>query len=256
MKFNTKGLILTSKTLKGDQRLVTVMTGTHGVIRCFIKNRKLLSVSRSNAIQPLAYSRLSVYSGRDAYIIDEADCIFSFFETSTELEALAVAQYLCELCMYTVPDGAASQEIMSLLMNSLYVLSKHSKPELMVKSVFEMRLMALSGMTPDILACKDCGAYEDETMYFLIDKGELQCSSCYHGAPGACSLNRGALYVLRHSILAEPKRIFSFSTSDETLAQFADCAERYALSKIERTFNSLEYYKKLINRPEFIKKEQ
>lgn len=256
MKFNTEGLILTSKTLRGNEKLVTVLTKTHGVIRCFVKSPRLLSMARSSATAPLSYSRLSIFSGRDAYIIDDADCTMSFFEASTELETLTIAQYLCELCIHTVPDGVPSQDILSLMMNSLYVLSKHSKPELMVKAVFEMRLMALSGLTPDIIACNSCGTYEDDPMYFLIDKGHLLCSNCYKGEANACPLTKSALHALRHSILAEPKRIFSFTASDETLALFADCAERYTLHTTERSFNTLEYYKRLTFTPEINKKDQ
>ncbi len=245
MKFNTEGLILASKTLKDNVRLVTVLTKKDGVIRCFAKDKRLLSLSRSNALSPLTYSRLSVFSGRDTYIIDDASEEMMFFEASADIETLAVAQYLCELCIHIVPEGVSSDEALSLLMNSLYILSRGTRPILQVKSVFEMRLMSFTGFMPDILACSACGAYEADTMYFLVSGGNLICKDCFHGEADAVPLSRGALQALRHSLLAEPKRIFSFTASEQSLAQFADCAERYTLARTERSFNSLDYFKKL-----------
>lgn len=246
MKFNTEGLILKSQTLKDDKRLITVLTRSKGVIRCFVRDKRLMAISRSNAIMPLTYSRLTVFSGRDSYILDDAAAEMTFFEASAELSALAVAQYFCELCMFTVPEGSPADEILNLTLNSLYMLSKGTTSELLIKAVFELRLMALSGYTPDILACSVCGEYEADLMYFLINEGKLVCASCGgKDLPGALPLSKGALYALRHSILAEPKKIFSFSISPSSLAMLADCAEGYVLARTERSFGSLDYYKKV-----------
>lgn len=246
MKFNTEGLILRSQDLRDDKRLITILTRSKGVIRCFVRDKRLMSISRSNAIMPLTYSRLTIFSGRDSYILDDAATERSFFEAGTELSVLAVAQYFCELCMFTVPEGTPAEDILNLTLNSLYMLSKGTKSELLIKAVFELRLMALSGYTPDILACSVCGEYEADPMYFMTGEGRLICGGC-GGADkaGAVPLSPGALYALRHSILAEPKKIFSFSLSPTSLAQLADCAEGYVLARTERSFPSLDYYKKI-----------
>ena len=67
----------------------------------------------ASGLQTLCYSRLTIYEGRDKYIIDEAEPIELFYGLRADLGRLALAQYFCELSMHTVPE------------NSLFVLGDH-----------------------------------------------------------------------------------------------------------------------------------
>ena len=244
MKISTDGLILTEQTIKENDRLVTVLTRSNGIIRCFVKGAKLIKGKNCSSTQTLCYSRLSIYSGRDRYIIDDAEQIELFFELRNDIERLALAQYFCELAMNITPEGSPADEYLSLILNSLYMLSRKNKPDLMVKAVYEMRLMTIAGFMPDLVCCENCKCYEAEKMYFLCGEGKLLCSSCYNGAADSLPLSKGALTAMRYSVFAEPKKLFSFSVSDGSLGQFADCAEQYLLTHSEKHFfNSLNFYK-------------
>ena len=79
MKIKTNGLILNEQTIGENDKLVTVLTETNGIIRCFAKGAKLLKSRKGIAVQTFSYSRLSIYHGRDEYIIDEVESIKLFF---------------------------------------------------------------------------------------------------------------------------------------------------------------------------------
>lgn len=245
MRIKTEGLILTEQTIKENDKLVTVLTKSNGIIRCFVKNAKLLKGKLCTATQSLCYSRLSIYCGRDRYIIDDAEPIELFFNLRLDLEKLALAQYFCEIAMHSIPEGSSAEEYLSLILNSLYLLSTGKKPDLMIKAVYEMRFMSLSGYMPNLVCCDNCKCYEADNMYFLLDEGKLLCENCYSGTHHSALLSRGALTAMRTAVFAEPKKIFSFSISDHSLLQFADCAENYLLMRSERKFNALDFYKKV-----------
>lgn len=245
MKISTDGLILTEQTIGENDRLITVLTRSNGIIRCFVKGAKLLKGRRCTATQSLSYSRLSIYSGRDKYIIDEAEPLELFFNLRTDIEKLSLAQYFCELAMYIIPENSPADEYLSLILNSLYLLSNNKRPNLMIKAIFEMRILSIAGYMPDLVCCDECKCYEADTMYFIFSEGKLLCSDCFQGNLNATALSRGALTAMRYSIYSEPKKIFSFTVSDTSLMQFADCAENFLLTTIGRTFNSLDFYKKV-----------
>lgn len=245
MRLRMDGLILTEQTIKENDKLVTVLTRTNGIIRCFVKNAKLLKGRLCTATQSLSYSKLMIYCAKDRYIIDEAEPIELFYNLRLDLEKFALAEYFCEIVLHMIPEGVDSGQFLSLILNSLYVLSKGTKPDLMVKAVFEMRFLSIAGYMPDLVCCEKCNCYEADVMHFLYNEGKLICGKCYTGGRDSIALPRGALTAVRTAVFADPKKIFSFSVSDNSLMQFADCAEKYMLLHTERNMNALDFYKKI-----------
>ena len=245
MRIFPNGLILKEQTIFENDKLLTVFTASSGIIRCFAKGVKRVKNKNASGLQTLCYSRLTIYEGRDKYIIDEAEPIEIFYGLRSDLGRLALAQYFCELSMHTVPENSPSEDILSLLLNSLYILANDKKPQTMVKAVFEMRFISLSGYMPDIVCCDRCKCYESDTMHFLLQEGKLLCDNCYDGGYDSLPLSRSALSAVRYCILSEPKRIYSFSLTGEALHQFADCAESYVQRHTEHSCKSLDFYRKM-----------
>lgn len=243
MRFKTDGLILKEQTINENDKLVTVLTRSNGIIRCFVRNAKLLKGHLCTATQSLSYSRLTVYSGRDRYIIDSAEPIEIFFNLRRDIEKFSLSQYFCETALIMLPENTATDEFLSLILNSLFLLSTGKKPDLLIKAVYEMRFMSLSGYMPYLVCCNDCKCYEADTMYFLYNEAQLLCHNCYTGGHDCIALSRGALTAMRNAVYADPKKIFSFSLSDSSLLQFAECAEKYFLLHTDKHFNSLDFYK-------------
>lgn len=78
MQFNTEGLVLNEMNVGETDRLVTVLTKKEGVLRAFAKQANRTSSGKLAATRLFCYSRLSVYKGRDKYIIDDAKPIEVF----------------------------------------------------------------------------------------------------------------------------------------------------------------------------------
>lgn len=245
-KFRTEGLILKEQAINENDRLVTVLTRSKGVLRCFARGARKFAGQNSSATNPFSYSRLLIYEGRESYIINEASTIHLFYELSKDLRKLSLAQYFCEVAVCLIPEQSDSDSMLSLMLNTLYALCRGLRPELLIKPVFEIRMLSLSGFRPDIMFCSGCGSYEAEEMYFFCGENRMLCNNCYKGG-NAVRLTKGALTAMRSSVFSDAKKIFSFTASDNTLKNFADCAEKYLLSVAERRFNSLEYYKSLLD---------
>ena len=104
MQIKTQGLIIKEQTIGESDRLVTVLTRDSGVLRAFARRAKNLKDSKSAATQLLCYSRLSIFKGRDKYIIDDAEPAEVFFGLRRDIGALSLAQYFCELAYLMVPE--------------------------------------------------------------------------------------------------------------------------------------------------------
>ena len=243
MKISTEGLILTEQTVGEKDKLVTVFTKSDGIMRCFARGVKSLKNSNSSAVQTLTYSQLNIFIGQKNNIIDSGEPLHVFYDLRNDLERLSLAQYFCEISYTMLPEGTQCEEGLSLLLNSLYVLTHFQKPLLLIKSVYEMRFLSIVGFLPNIYFCSKCGCYEADKMHFIHSDSTLICDRCFDGEMISSPLSRGAVTALRHAVLSEPKKIFSFGLSDDAASQFADCAEQYILRCSNRRFSTLEFFK-------------
>ena len=104
MQINTDGLIIREQSIGESDRLVTVLTREQGILRAFVRGAKAMKSRSASSTQLLCYSRLSIYEGREKYIIDEAEPIEVFFSLRTDFEKLSLAQYFCELALALAPE--------------------------------------------------------------------------------------------------------------------------------------------------------
>lgn len=243
MRISTKGLILKEQNIGEQDRLITVLTEKIGLVRAFVKNGRSLRSTTAAATRLFCFSRLIIYEGREKYIIDEAVSEEMFIKLRNDVEALTLAQYFCELMIYLAPENMPAKYQLQLMLNSLYMLAQGKRSKALIKGTFEMRLMELSGYMADLVCCKKCRCYQTDTMYFLPKSGTLLCEDCFDDSEEAIKIGTGVLTALRHSIYAEPKKLFSFNLSDESLRLYELCCEQYVLSTLEHGFKTLNFYK-------------
>lgn len=242
MRIQTKGLILTEQNVGESDKLVTILTESNGIIRCFAKNAKNIKSNTCTGSQSLCYSRLSIFAGRDKYILDQAEPLNVFYELRSDIEKLALAQYFCELLINIVPEGSEATQYLRLALNSIYFIANGKRPLPLLKAVFELRLLSLAGFMPDLVCCDECKIYESDCMYFSKASGTLLCKDCYKGQENYIPLSRGALTSMRHSIYAEFEKIFSFNVTGDALKEFSTASEQYLLYTVEKHFSSLDFY--------------
>ncbi len=244
MKFQTDGLIIKEQNIGEKDRLVYALTKSNGVIRAFVKGANNIKNPKCAATSLLAYSRLTIYKSRDSYIIGEARSNTIFKKLRNDVAKMCLAQYFCELALTVCPREQKSDAFLSLILNSLYLLSEGKRSENLIKPCFEMRLVSLAGYMPNLTMCRGCGEYSAEPMYFLPESGELECANCRGKNIGnAVLLSLSTLTALRHTIYAEDSKLFSFSLSDEGLETLNICSENYLKYKFEKDFKTLAFYK-------------
>ncbi len=244
MNFKTRGLVIREQHTGESDRIVTVLTHDRGIIRAFANRARKLNNKNAAATQLLAFSEFGIYRSRDAYIIDQAELIEVFFDLRGDLEKLSLAQYFCELEMLLAPQEEQAEDFLRLILNSLHILTKGSRPGALVKAVFEMRILSLAGYMPDLVCCDGCKVYEADVMYFLPEKGKIYCPECFaSGMGGAVALGRGPMTAMRHSIYSKADRLFSFALNEAGLKAFGEAAERFLLCSLDKKPATLEFYK-------------
>ncbi len=237
----TDGLILREyDTLSEADRFVAILTRERGIIRASARGAKRPKSRFGSSTQQLCYARLSLITGRDKYIIEDAQPLEVFFSLRQDVERLALAQYFCELALHLCPTDMPAPQHLRLLLNALHYLATGEKNPLQIKAVVEGRLLALEGYTPDLTGCAVCGA-SDAPLWFSPVAGTLSCAT-HGGAADAIEVSAVALAAWRHMVYGDFERCFAFALSETDSAALATLVERFLLAQHQRRYTTLEFY--------------
>lgn len=244
MKFRTMGLIVKEQNIGENDKLVYALTASNGIIKAFVRGAKNIKNQKCAATSLLTYSRLTVYKGRESYIIGDAIPERIFSKLRGDVVKTCLAQYFCELAITICPREQNSEEFLKLILNSLYLLSENKRSEKLIKPCLEMRLASLAGYMPDLRMCRVCGEYSCDNMLFLPRSGAIECASC-HSENGEMKilLNPSSLTALRHTIYADDSKLFSFALPESDLDVLNEASENYLKYMFEKDFSTLSFYK-------------
>ena len=246
MYLNTKGLVVRVTPYNDTDAILSVLTPNHG--RLTVKARGLRR-KNSPLIAPcqlLAFAEFTLFEYRNMYTINEAHSVELFSALRKDLVKLSLGSYFAQAAETMSQEDLPNPELLSLVLNCLYALSKLNIPENTVKAVFELRSACLSGYTPDLYGCHRCG-YEVPDR-FDISEGRLECATCRDPASTGLRMpvTPGVLDAMRYICSCDSRKLFSFSASPETMEALSYVTESYLSTQLERGFSTLDFYKSLL----------
>lgn len=243
MYLKTEGLVLRVTPYQEADAMLSVLTREQGLLSLRARGVRRAKSPLKGACQLLAYSEFTIFENRGFHTVNEAAPLEMFLPLRQDLEKLTLAQYFAQVAEVLSQEDAPQSGILPLTLNAIYALTKLDLPQRQVKAVFELRAMCISGFQPDVSGCAVCGAQAPER--FDVSEGCLVCTGC-GGSGIRMPLGRGALAAMRYITLCEPKKIFSFRLEPQALDELADIAEAYLITKLERGFSTLDFYKSLL----------
>lgn len=249
MVLKTKGVILKQRPIGEQDKIVTILSDELGIIEASARRIKSAKSKLSASLQPQSYCEFTLYQGRGHYIVNAAYVIDSFYNIRLDLVKVALASYFCDLMCFINPADDGIAPCKKLLLNSLYFLAKGEKQHSLLKSVYELRLLSISGFMPDLVACRCCASYEKEEMYFYPVDGYLLCSDCKREGETSVKVRvtPAVLAAMRHIVYSAPEKIFYFQLAEKSLKSLSEISEYYTLCQVDRSFPSLEMYHSILS---------
>lgn len=245
MYLTVQAIVLRVTDYNDKDALLTVLSSNHGKLTLKARGLRRKNSPLIAPCQLLALGEFTLFEYKNQYTINEAHAIELFTPLRRDLTKLSLGTYFAQAAEVISQEDMPNPELLSLLLNCLYGLSRLGKPEMLVKSVFELRAACLAGYTPDLYGCHVCGNQTPER--FDISAGLLECQSCRSGDSQGIRMpvTPGMLEAMRYICLCDPKRLFSFQIGQETLECLSSLTEAYLLSQLERGFPTLDFYKSL-----------
>ena len=246
MYLKIQGLVLRRTEYNDHDVLLTILSKQHGKITAKARGLKRKNSPLTAQCQLLAFSEFTLFEYRGMYTINEAATIELFHGLRNDLGKLSLGTYFAQAAEVISQEDLPNPELLSLVLNSLYALSKLGEPELKVKAAFELRLSCIAGFMPELTGCAGCGSEWPDR--FDIKAGMAECTTCRNPESDGIRMpiSQGVLQAMRYICFCGSRKIFSFTLSADAMHQLADVTEAYLTTQLERGFSTLDFYKSLL----------
>lgn len=233
----TKGIVISEHNVGDFDKMLTILTPNLGKIECIAKgSRKPKSLLLAGS-QFLCFSEYILYKGSDNYSMNTCEIIELFYNIRMDLDKLETATYITKIINDVTTENQNNYKILQLYLNTLYVISETDKHLEFIKSIFRLRLMSIIGFRPQINECIVCKEKE-KLNYFSIRDSGFKCQACAKQDSSSIEITETSKDAIRYIILAEAKKIYSFTVPKETEKELEIISKLYLTDKLEKEYKS------------------
>lgn len=255
------GIVISERDIGENDKLLVVLTERYGKLPVIVKGGKSMRNRHIPSTQLFAYSVLGLRKKGNYYYITDSDLIENYYEIRNDIVKLSLATYLCDVVNDVTQEGNNDDEILRLILNMLYAISKDLKPLEMIRATFQIRLAAELGFTPNASECHICHDDIAEIYYFDLIDGVLTCDKCRGRTSFTVEdspfLEKGLnkpIVIISSSVAkafeyitsTSQGKILSFTIDDREWSSFFEASEKFLLNHLERSFYSLDFYKTML----------
>jgi len=246
MYVTTQGLVIRVSDYNDADALLTLLTREHGRLTVKVRGLRRKNSPLTAPCQLLAYGEYTLFAYKGMYTVNEAHSIELFHGLRKDLLKLSLATYFAQVAEVVSQEDMPESQLLSLVLNCLFALSKLQESPSKVKAVFELRCACIAGYTPELYGCTVCKSEFPDR--FDVSAGMLECSACRSLESDGLRMPvmPGVLDAMRFIVSCDPKRLFHFEASLQTLEHLAQITETYLTTQLERGFSTLDFYKSLL----------
>ena len=142
------GIVLKQSQFGEYDRLVCLLTREKGKITAFARGARKPGNRLAAATNPFAFGTFRLYEGRTSYTISEADIQNFFPELLTDYIGACYGMYFAEVADFYCRENNDEREMLKLVYQSLRALCAPALPNELVRSIFELKAIAVNGEYP------------------------------------------------------------------------------------------------------------
>lgn len=203
------GMILKAEPIGEYDRRVVILTRERGKIAAFARGARKQGSRLLASTNPFCFGQFRVYEGRSSYTVTETVISNYFEELRVDFEPACYGMYFLEVMDYYTRENNDEHEMLKLLYQSLRALLHKGLSNELVRYIFEIKALAINGEYP--------------------------------GPPqNADAFLESTLYALSYIVNTKVERLYTFTVTDQVLAELSWVVETYRKRFVDRKFKSLE----------------
>ncbi len=238
------GMVISSSPIGENDKRIVLLTKEKGKISAFARGARRPGNRLMAATDSFAFGSFYLIAGRDSYTMVNAEISNYFRELAGDVAVTYSAYYFVELAEYFSVENQDGSQILNLLYAAFRAMLGGRMDILLVRYVYELKLLVLNGQYPDFFECRSCGREEELDGFSIASDGVL-CSGCRRNAGDVIDICGSTLYTLQFIVCTDIGRLFSFTVSEEVLAELGMVLRRCMRTYVEKRMNSLDILESL-----------
>ena len=234
------GMVLLSAAIGEYDKRVVILTKERGKISVFARGARRPNNHLMGLVNPFSFGRFELYEGRDSYTLKQGEIANYFTEIRTDMEASCYGMYFMEFASYYTREANDETQALKLLYQTIRTLCTYKIPLPLIRCIYELKLICINGEGPQVKTCMKCKK-EAQNVYFNTRMGGVICAVCEVGkTEGIIKLHTSTLYALQYIVGSTVEKLYSFTVSEEVLAQLQIIMKQYIAEYVDKKFKTLE----------------
>ncbi|RKY29528.1 MAG: DNA repair protein RecO [Candidatus Omnitrophota bacterium] len=199
----TEALVLNKWDFRETSIIAKFYTRDFGKFSGLFKGIRKEPQKFASSVDIFSFNEIVFYKKNNSqlYLVSQCDLRDNFTGIRGSMDKIPIASFIVELLGAIVPFEEPNQEILDLTLQCLKQLETSPNAD-KIKTIYTVKVLALSGFKPHLDSCVSCGAKFDGSVKFSFQLGGLLCMKCALKDPKARSIYRGTiasiLYIERN----------------------------------------------------------
>lgn len=206
------GMVLSAMPVGEFDKRIEILTRERGKIAAFAKGARRPNSYLLGPSRPMAFGSFELYEGRTSYNLKSAQIKTWFDELSHDLETIGYSSYFMEIAAAYTLEAMDGTAVLLLLYQSMRALGKASIPHLLVRYIFELRMMVINGE-------------------YSLDPPR--------------PVSESTAYTIYYIGTAPIEKLYTFTVSPAVMEELGQCMQIYRQRYLEGQFTSLDILKAL-----------
>ena len=220
-----EGIVIRTTDYGETNKILTIYTREAGKIGGMARGAKKPSSRLSGISQLFTYGYFLMQTGRGLGTVQQGEMISSLRSIREDIFKTAYASYIVELLDKATEEKQPNPYLFELLYQSLNYIHEGLDMDI-VANIFEMKMLAVLGLYPEMNRCSVCGSAEGEFSFSIRENG-LLCHRCFDRDPYRLPMTQAAIKLLRLFYLFDINRLGKISVKPETKKEIRHAISLY-----------------------------
>lgn len=243
----TEGIVLKRVKVSDYDKILTIFTRKAGKMSAAVKGSQNPKSKLAAGSHPFVFAEFSISKGGRLSNVTSIDIKNAFYHLREDLDKLMIASYFLELVHIVTVENVINNHLFDTLLEFLNVLEKSSDLQLqyLLKVSFEIKLLNLIGIMPELNYCVHCGNETDDPK-FSVEDGGVVCKACYEFYPEDYKIGHVIPRLMKFIVQGDIHQITA-TTIDKVLVKKIDyLLNEFLLYHLERKgFKTLKHFNEI-----------